>query len=112
MEEDGKRTFSVGLSLVVNEGEITHLYPVMRDFGLAFYPCLQTDIDIAPGHSGGPAICKETLSIVGINSIGGIGDGLVSWVGKAFDVELVTPLGLTIAEETVKAEVNRPPSAN
>jgi hypothetical protein len=95
--------FSIKLSMVVNEGEITDLHPVMRDVGHGFFPCLQTDIDIAPGHSGGPAICKETLSVAGINSIGGIAGGLVSWAGKAFDAELVTPVGLTIGGETVSA---------
>ncbi|WP_373650313.1 trypsin-like peptidase domain-containing protein [Schlesneria sp. DSM 10557] len=102
-EVDGKPKVNFGVSLVVNEGEITDLYPIMRDVGPAFFPCLQTDIDIAPGQSGGPAFCKETLSVVGINSIGGIGGGLVSWAGKAFDAELLTPIGLTIGGKSLNA---------
>lgn len=90
-EEGGMPKYSFGLSLIVNEGVITELHPVMRDLGHAFFPCLQTTADIRPGHSGGPAFCKETLSVVGVNSIGGIEGGMVSWVGNALDAELSHP---------------------
>lgn len=102
-EDGGEPKSSFGLSLAVNEGEVTELYPVMRDSGHAFFPCLKTSADIRPSHSGGPAFCRETLSIVGINSIGGIAASMISWVGKALDAELVTPIGLTIGGQTVKA---------
>jgi hypothetical protein len=62
----------------VNEGEITELHPIMRDLGHGFFPCLQTSADIRPGHSGGPALCRETLSVVGIKSIGGIAGSMIS----------------------------------
>ena len=102
-EETGK-VKAVGLAMVVNEGEIVEMYPVMRDTGIAFYPCIQTDIDIEPGHSGGPAFCKETLSVVGINSTGGVaGYGMLSWVGKALDAEMTIPRGLTIGDREVPA---------
>lgn len=102
-EDNGKRRYLFALSLVVNEGEITELYPVMRDLGHAFFPCVQTNADILPGHSGGPAFCMETLSVIGINSIGGVSGSMISWVGKALDAELVTPIGLTIGTQAVNA---------
>ena len=100
-KDGGSPKIAFAVSLVVNEGEITELHPVMRDLGHAFFPCLQTNADIRPGHSGGPAFCRETLSVVGINSIGGISGSVISWVGKALDAELVTPIGLTIGSQTV-----------
>ncbi len=101
-EAGEKSKYSIGLSLVVNEGEIVKLHPDMRNLGHAFFPCLETTADIRPGQSGGPAFCMETLSVVGINSIGGIGGGLVSWVGKALDAELVTPIGLTLGGQRLE----------
>lgn len=102
-ESGEKPQFSIGLSLVVNEGIVSELHPIMRDLGHAFFPCLQTTADILPGHSGGPAFCRETLSVVGISSIGGIAGSMISWVGKALDAELVTPIGLTIGGKTLNA---------
>jgi hypothetical protein len=101
--KEGTPHSSLGLALVVNEGTITDLHHEMRDAGHAFFPCLQTDINIASGQSGGPAFCRETLSVVGINSIGGIAGGVVSWVGKALDAELKTPIALTIGGQSVGA---------
>jgi hypothetical protein len=98
------RLTSIGLSMIVNEGEITKLHDIMRDSGLAWFPCMETTVDILPGHSGGPALCKETLSVVGINSTGGFpGYGVVSWIGKALDVEMVIAQGLIIADKEVPA---------
>jgi len=91
-DEGGQRTTAIGLTMIVNEGEIVELHPVMRDAGIAFYPCIQTTVNILPGHSGGPAFCKETLNVVGINSTGGFTDyGMISWIGKALDADRRIP---------------------
>tara|TARA_E500000305_G_scaffold111956_2_gene130359 strand:- start:108327 stop:109259 length:933 start_codon:yes stop_codon:yes gene_type:complete len=93
----------IGLSLVINKGEITEMHPEMHNLGNAFFPCLRTNAEIESGHSGGPAICVKTGGIIGINSTGGISGGIISWVGKAFDAELITPIGLKIGSESVDA---------
>ena len=91
-----KQILEDGLTMVVNEGTITEFHPEMRDSGIGYFPCMNTSVTIQKGHSGGPAMCKDTLDVVGINSIGGIGvlgdRGLISWIGKFLDIELDLPM--------------------
>lgn len=100
---DGKIEGAAGLGLVASDGEITHMHEVKRDEGHCFYPCIETTASMLPGHSGGPAISKETWGVSGINSasFGGDGYSVISWSGKALDWEFELPFETTLGTHKI-----------
>lgn len=100
---DGKIQGDFWLGLVASDGEITNMHEVKRDEGHCFYPCIETSASMLPGHSGGPAISKESWGVSGVNSasIGGEGYSVISWSGKALDWEFELPFETTLGTHTI-----------
>jgi hypothetical protein len=100
---DGKIEGAAWIGLVASDGVITHKHEVMRDVGHCFYPCIETTASMLPGHSGGPAISKETWGVSGVNSasIGGHGYSVISWAGKALDWDFELPFDIILGKHSI-----------
>ncbi|MEZ6048747.1 MAG: CPXCG motif-containing cysteine-rich protein [Planctomycetaceae bacterium] len=93
------------IGLVASEGEITRLNEFKRDEGQCFYPCIETTASMKPGHSGGPAISKDSWGVVGVNSssLGNHGYSVVSWIGKAIDLDFELPFEIKLGTKAISS---------
>lgn len=86
--EEEQADFTLDLALVESDGNIAALHPDKREAPLGWFPCIETSAPMRSGHSGGPALCRQTLGVVGVNSHSPSWEdsSKISWLGKALDV--------------------------
>lgn len=95
-----ENAISCDITLVETQGLLGNLYPEGRDHGHAWFPCVQSSANIAPGHSGGPVLFQRKPVVIGVNSISdGESGSILAPIGYILDSPITTDITIKPAGE-------------